>query len=158
MPTKKERNETPGFFIAFKRQERHPWSSCHHWRERNQHVSTVFNTDRGEDCSVPKLEVLASFQGKLGLGLADSALQSQHDLLGGLRLLVKDGLSLTSITGLLAVITTLSLGEQRGLENGGASLVYFRGCWHSRERERTFPALYWVTLCCVCFLQDLPLQ
>lgn len=72
--------------------------------------------------------MLASFQGKLGLGLADSALQSQHDLLGGLRLLVKDGLSLTSITGLLAVITTLSLGEQRGLENGGASLVYFRGC------------------------------
>jgi hypothetical protein len=29
--------------------------------------------------------------------------------------LVEDGLGLTSVTGLLAIITTLSLGEQRGL-------------------------------------------
>jgi hypothetical protein len=28
---------------------------------------------------------------------------------------VEDGLGLTSVTGLLAVITTLTLGEQRGL-------------------------------------------
>lgn len=65
--------------------------------------------------NIPKLEVLATLQGKLGLGLADSALQSQDDLLGSLGLLVEDGLRLTTITGLLAVITTLTLGEQRGL-------------------------------------------
>jgi hypothetical protein len=28
----------------------------------------------------------------------------------------------------------------------------------SPEAYRTFPALYWVTLCWVCFLQSLPLQ
>lgn len=40
---------------------------------------------------------------------ADSALQSQDNLLGRLGLLVEDGLCLTSVTGLLAVITPLSL-------------------------------------------------
>jgi hypothetical protein len=63
--------------------------------------------------------VLAALQGQLALGLALDALQSQHNLLGGLGLLVEDGLGLTTITGLLAVITALSLSEQRGL----ASLV-----------------------------------
>jgi hypothetical protein len=66
-----------------------------------------------------KLEVLASLQGQLALGLALDALQAQHDLLGGLGLLVEDGLGLTSVTGLLTVVSALSLGEQRGL----ASLV-----------------------------------
>lgn len=64
---------------------------------------------------VPKLEVLAALEGELGLGLADGALQSQDDLLGGLGLLVEDGLGLTTVTALLTVITTLSLGSQRGL-------------------------------------------
>jgi hypothetical protein len=63
--------------------------------------------------------VLASLQGQLALGLALDALQAQHDLLGGLGLLVEDGLCLTTVTGLLAVVSALSLGEQRGL----ASLV-----------------------------------
>ena len=63
--------------------------------------------------------MLAALQGQLALGLALDALQSQHNLLGGLGLLVEDGLGLTTITGLLAVITALSLSEQRGL----ASLV-----------------------------------
>lgn len=63
--------------------------------------------------------MLATLQGQLALGLALDALQSQHNLLGGLGLLVEDRLGLTTITGLLAVITTLSLSEQRGL----ASLV-----------------------------------
>lgn len=65
---------------------------------------------------VPKLEVLAALEGELSLGLAGSALQSQDDLLGGLSLLVEDRLGLTTVTRLLAVITTLSLGEQRSLE------------------------------------------
>lgn len=44
--------------------------------------------------------------------LAGLALQPQHNLLGGLSLLVEDGLCLTTITGLLPVITALSLGCQ----------------------------------------------
>lgn len=63
--------------------------------------------------------MLASLQGQLQLGLALDALQPQHDLLGGLGLLVEDGLGLTTITALLPVVTSLTLGEQGGL----ASLV-----------------------------------
>lgn len=63
--------------------------------------------------------MLASLQGQLALGLALDALQSQDDLLGGLGLLVENGLGLTTITALLSVVTALTLGEQRGL----ASLV-----------------------------------
>lgn len=63
--------------------------------------------------------MLASLQGQLQLGLALDALQPQHDLLGGLGLLVEDGLGLTTITALLSVVTSLTLGEQGGL----ASLV-----------------------------------
>jgi hypothetical protein len=65
--------------------------------------------------NVPKLEVLASLQRQLVLGLARSALQSQHDLLGRLGLLVEHGLRLTTITGLLAVVTALTLGEKGSL-------------------------------------------
>lgn len=63
--------------------------------------------------------MLASLQGQLQLGLALDALQPQDDLLGGLGLLVEDRLCLTTITALLPVITSLTLGEQGGL----ASLV-----------------------------------
>lgn len=63
--------------------------------------------------------MLAALQGELHLGLAGNALQSQHNLLCGLSLLVEDRLGLTTITGLLAVVSALSLGEKRGL----ASLV-----------------------------------
>ena len=59
--------------------------------------------------------MLASLQRQLELGLALDALQSQHDLLGSLGLLVEDGLGLTTITRLLAVVTSLSLSEQRSL-------------------------------------------
>jgi hypothetical protein len=62
-----------------------------------------------------EFEVLATLERKLCLCLALCALQSQHDLLGCLRLLVEDGLGLTTVTGLLAIVTALSLGEQRGL-------------------------------------------
>ena len=59
--------------------------------------------------------MLASLQRQLLLGLALCALETQNDLLGSLGLLVEDGLGLTTITALLTVITTLTLGVQRGL-------------------------------------------
>lgn len=59
--------------------------------------------------------MLASLQRQLLLGLALSALQSQHNLLGGLGLLVEDGLGLTTVTALLPVVTTLTLSVQGGL-------------------------------------------
>jgi hypothetical protein len=66
-----------------------------------------------------QLEVLAALEGELLLGLAGSALETQDDLLGGLGLLVEDGLGLTTVTTLLPVVTTLTLSEKGGL----ASLV-----------------------------------
>jgi len=57
-----------------------------------------------------KLKVLATLQGHLVLVLADLALHTKDDLLGSLGLLVEDGLGLTTITGLLSVVTTLSYG------------------------------------------------
>ena len=65
--------------------------------------------------NVPQLEVLASLESQLCLGLALCALQSQHNLLCGLGLLVEHRLRLTTITGLFTIITTLSLREQRCL-------------------------------------------
>lgn len=59
--------------------------------------------------------MLATLQSELLLGLADSALKTQDDLLGGLGLLVEDRLGLTTVTALLAVVTTLTLGVQGGL-------------------------------------------
>jgi hypothetical protein len=60
--------------------------------------------------------VLAALQGELLLGLASSALKTQDNLLGGLSLLVEDRLGLTTVTTLLSIVTTLTLGEQGGLE------------------------------------------
>lgn len=60
--------------------------------------------------------MLAALQGQLLLGLASSALETQDNLLGGLGLLVEDGLGLTTVTTLLPVVTTLTLGGQGGLE------------------------------------------
>jgi len=59
--------------------------------------------------------VLATLKGELCLGLALCALQSQDNLLGGLGLLVEDGLGLTTVTRLLTVVTTLTLGEKGSL-------------------------------------------
>jgi hypothetical protein len=66
---------------------------------------------------IPKLEVLASLQCQLCLRLACCALQSQHNLLRGLRLLVENGLRLTTVSGLFAIVTTLSLCEERCLRH-----------------------------------------
>jgi hypothetical protein len=50
-----------------------------------------------------KFKVLATLESHLHLVLADSALETQDNLLGSLGLLVEDGLGLTTITGLLTV-------------------------------------------------------
>ena len=39
------------------------------------------------------------------------AFESKDDLLGGLGLLVEDGFGLSTVSGLLSVVTTLTLGE-----------------------------------------------
>lgn len=62
-----------------------------------------------------QLEVLTSLQSQLGLGLANNTFQSQDDLLGGLGLLVENGLGLTTVTTLLTVVSSLTLGEQGSL-------------------------------------------
>ena|SRR5664279_4753205 len=74
--------------------------------------------------------MLASLQRQLCLRLACCALQSQHDLLRCLGFLVEHRLRLTTITGLFAIITTLSLREKRCLElldgiveSGGSSYL-----------------------------------
>jgi hypothetical protein len=52
--------------------------------------------------------VLGSLDGKLLLYLTLLALKTKGDLLGGLSFLVEDGLSLTSETLLLGIVTTLT--------------------------------------------------
>lgn len=53
--------------------------------------------------------MLGALDAELLLGLAFLAFQSQGNLLGGLGLLMKYGLGLTTKTSLLVVVTTLSL-------------------------------------------------
>lgn len=163
---------------TLRKPEQHPWSSCHHYRRNNistnrtqkqiytletRSISRGGNTEgrerpEGEEKNVPKLEVLAALQGELLLGLASSALETQDDLLGGLGLLVEDGLGLTTVTTLLSIVTTLTLGEQGGLEgrekNISALVLTDRG----ESFWLTLPALYWVTLCWVCLWHSLDLQ
>lgn len=62
-----------------------------------------------------QLEVLTTLQSQLGLGLADNTLQTQNNLLGGFSLFVENWLGLTTVTGLLTVITTLTLGKEGSL-------------------------------------------
>ena len=59
--------------------------------------------------------LLAALERHLHLVLADGALKTEDDLLGRLCLLVEDGLGLTTVTGLLAVVSALTLREGRGL-------------------------------------------
>lgn len=48
------------------------------------------------------------------LVLADSTFQTQDNLLGSLGFLVEDGFGLTTVAGLFAVVTALTLGEDGG--------------------------------------------
>lgn len=59
--------------------------------------------------------MLTTLQSQLGLGLADDALKTKNNLLGGLGLLVEDLLGLTTVTGLLTVVTTLTLSVKGSL-------------------------------------------
>ena len=82
--------------------------------------------------------MLATLQGQLLLGLARCALETQDDLLGGLGLLVEDGLGLTTVTALLSVVTTLTLGEQGGLHSTFPTLSACDGvpsCHGSRAKS-----------------------
>ena len=57
--------------------------------------------------------MLAPLEGQLRLCLACCAFEAQDDLLGSLRFFVKDGLRLTAVTRLLAIVTAFTLGEER---------------------------------------------
>jgi len=57
-----------------------------------------------------KLEVLASLDDQKLLLLGFGALKTEHNLFGCLGLLVEDGFGLTTISGLFAIVTTLTLG------------------------------------------------
>lgn len=61
------------------------------------------------------LKVLAPLDRVHVHGLADLALQAQHDLLRRLGLFVEDGLGLPSEPGLLPVVAPLALRVERGL-------------------------------------------
>ena len=61
--------------------------------------------------------MLASLQRNLMLVLANGAFQPQHHLFRGLGLFTEDGFGLTSVTGLLAIVTPFSLGMQTGLSS-----------------------------------------
>merc|ERR1712105_221616 len=58
----------------------------------------------------------------LSLAIGNGALQSEDDLFGGLGLLSEDGLGLTSVSILLAVVTTFALSLQRVCPSCIASL------------------------------------
>jgi len=51
----------------------------------------------------------------LKIRLLTSTFETEDNLLGSLGLLVENGLGLTTITGLLAVITSLTLSKERSL-------------------------------------------
>ena len=52
--------------------------------------------------------MLAALVDKLVLSLARNAFKTNDSLLGSLGLLVEDGLGLTTITGLLTIVTALT--------------------------------------------------
>lgn len=81
----------------------------------HQCLSLLTITTVGLTLTLSELEGLATLQGEHSLALALSALDLKDDLLGSLSLLSKDGLSLTSETFLLGVVSSLTLGNQRGL-------------------------------------------
>lgn len=61
-----------------------------------------------------EFEGLAALQDELMLVLADRAFKTQNNLLRGFGLLVEDGLGLTTVAGLLAIVTALSLSKNGG--------------------------------------------
>jgi hypothetical protein len=105
------------------------------------------------------------------LDLADRALKSKNDLLGRLGLLVEDGLGLSSVTGLLSVVSSLTLSEKRSLS--GLVLRDLHSIRHAEGRKTVgkgtrqrqvrrkvgeFPIEVKRTLWGVCFRHSFPLQ
>jgi hypothetical protein len=103
------------FFFASRRQGRHPLFSYRHYKLKESSRKHIPNTQLTE-VNVPQLKVLTPLQRQLSLGFARCAFQSQHNLLCRLGSLVENRLGLTTISRLFAVITALSLGEERSLE------------------------------------------
>ena len=66
--------------------------------------------------NVPKLKVFTTLQRQLALRLALHTFQPQHHLLRRLGFLVKHWFRLTTVTGLLAVISAFALCEEGGLK------------------------------------------
>ena len=136
-----------------------PWSSCH----RCEPIVSLISIRPTRGLDIPQLEMLASLQCQLCLRFAVGTLQSEDDLFGGLGFFVEDGLCLTTVSGLLAVVSPLSLSDRGGLcewrrQDQWMAFIH-RSRWSLvQDFSRTLPALYCVTLCWVCFLQSLPLQ
>lgn len=102
-----------------------------------------------------ELEVLATLERQLLLELAAGAFHSQDNLLGGLGLLVKHRLSLTSETLLFPVVSPLTLSEKRcpsGLVLGDLVQSVLFACPSLAEG----PSLFWnvnhFIVCCCFFL------
>jgi hypothetical protein len=84
---------------------RRPTSTTHHIQR--QDINSLVTTS--DLLLLSQLEVLGTLKAQLLLSLAVLAFKTQHNLLGGLSLLVKDRLGLTTITHLLVVVTSLTL-------------------------------------------------
>ena len=77
-------------------------------------VATLILVTRGS-CLLSKFEMFGSLEAQLLFDLAYLAFQTKNNLTGGLSLLVKDWLGLTTETHLLRVVTPLSLSKVGGL-------------------------------------------
>ena len=90
-----------------------------------------------------------TLQHHLVLPLADGALHSEHQLLGGLRLLPQDGLGLTSKALLLAIVPVMFIIEgylqKQMFSKWKTHLLLPWACLDSAD------FLYWVTLKFWCF-------
>lgn len=75
----------------------------------------MFMGNQGKKGDPPEFKVFTALQRDLGLGLVVDAFEPQHHLLGRLGLLPEHRLRLAAVAGLLAVVSTLALREERGL-------------------------------------------
>mgnify|MGYP006998860821 FL=1 len=100
-----------------------------------------------------KFEVLAALQREVRAILAHRTLETQHNFLCRLGLLLEDRLGLTTVTLLLANVTTLTLSKLRRLT--GLVLSHLVGACESVSRTSLHIPL---SNTYVCFRQVLPLQ
>lgn len=139
------------------------WPRKRPWRGRaSSHNAPAGNVRR------PHLDRLERLE------LAHRARQTEHDLLGRLRLLVEHGLGLQARAGPQRVSEAARTGPAqrgsvctpglaRGLAGGARTWPPYPDCLRSYRRfpwayRESLPFLYCVTLCMVCFLHSFPLQ